>query len=318
MRSSIFGSGVHVHATATRSPELVSHVLSCSRGSSPPATRRTTSRTPAASAGSTNASQKTCPPISSGAYPSASSNARFAPTGRDPAGLVDEAEHARGVLGDRVQERTLTLLLELEPPPLRDLDPGHQHERLRAPGHVRDRHGPPRERTHAPVGAAQFGLDFVGGAPARRRRDRVLRGRRIVLGDEVEERAAHELVVAPAERVPEGAVRADARVLDVAVANDPVAVEDDGDARDRLQRGRGRVAFALEVELALAPLGDVEPTGDDAEHAVGGVLHGRRAPVDRPLLASRVRERVLVLAGAGSPARERGTARSSPRARTGR
>src|SRR6185436_16313318 len=80
-------------------------------------------------------------------------------------------------------------------------------------------------------------------------------------------------------------------------ADRAVALEQDGDARDRLERGGGRIALALELELALSPLGDVEATGDDADDAPGCILHRRRAPVDRERFAACVREAVLVLAG---------------------
>ena len=208
---------------------------------------------------------------------------------------VDQAEHARGVVRDRVQERALALLLDLETATLGDLDPRHEHERLGASGHVRDRHGGPQEGAHAPVGAAQLGLDLLRRAARGGRRDRGLRTP-VVVDDEVQEVRADELVVAPAERLPERTVRSDAGVVDVAVADRAVAIEHDGDARDRLEGRRRRVALALELELALSALGDVEAARDDAHDPAGRVLHRRRAPVDRADLAARVRERVLVLA----------------------
>ena len=102
----------------------------------------------------------------------------------------------------------------------------------------------------------------------------------VVLRDQIHERQPDELVVAPAERLPERSVRTDARVVEIAVADRPVAVEDDSDARDCLERSRCRVALALELELALPALGDVEAARDDADDAPRGVLHGCGAPVD--------------------------------------
>ena len=116
------------------------------------------------------------------------------------------------------------------------------------------------------------------------------------LDDEVQRRRADELVVAPAERLPKRTVRSDAWVVDVAVADRAVAIEQDRDARDRLEGGRRRVALALELELALSALRDVEAARDDAHDPAGRVLHRGCAPVDRADLAPRVRERVLVLA----------------------
>ncbi len=78
-RSSISGSGVHVHATESRRPSCVTHVLSCSFGGSPAATAPTSSRTSCASAGSTKSSQRIWSPISAGSYPSVCSKAMFAP-----------------------------------------------------------------------------------------------------------------------------------------------------------------------------------------------------------------------------------------------
>ena len=79
MRSSIRGSGVHVHAIERRRPVFVVHVLSRSAGISPAAMPMIASRTSSASVGSTNVSQNTCPPISAGSYSSVCSNAMFAP-----------------------------------------------------------------------------------------------------------------------------------------------------------------------------------------------------------------------------------------------
>ena len=173
-------------------------------------------------------------------------------------------------------------------------------------------HGGPEESAHAPVGAAQLGLDLLRRAARAGRRDRGL-GPAVVVDDEVHEARADELVVAPAERLPERTVRSDAWVVDVAVADRAVTIEQHGDAGDRLEGGRRRVALALELELALSALRDVEAARDDAHDPAGRVLHRRRPPVDRADLAARVRERVLVLArrvvgGEGMEARDHAVA----------
>ena len=121
---------------------------------------------------------------------------------REPTFAVDQAQHARRVVRDRVQERTLALLLDLEPPAFRHLDAGDENERIGAPCDVRDGHGRPRERAEAPVRAAQLGLDLVRDAPRGRRRDRGDGAAVVVLARSVEEGVPDELVVAPAESLP--------------------------------------------------------------------------------------------------------------------
>ena len=87
------------------------------------------------------------------------------------------------------------------------------------------------------------------------------------------------------------------RVVDVAVADRAVACERDHDARHRLEDRRLDVSLALELALALPAHGDVESAGDDRGDDAGLVVVRRRPPVDDAVLASCVRERVLVLPG---------------------
>ncbi len=238
------------------------------------------------------------------------------PSLRETSVVFDETQEARSVVRDRVQERSLALLLDLEPSPLGDFDARDEHERLGSPCDVGDGDRRPGERTQCPVGAAELRLDLLGCSTGRCRGDRSRGPAVVVLRDQIHERQPDELVVAPAERLPERAVRAYARVVEIAVADRPLAVEHDNDARNRLERSRCRVALALELELALPALGDVEAARDDADDASGVVLHGRGAPVE-----VRTSPRAFVNAFSYSPAgsRERapGTARSSSSCSTG-
>ena len=211
--------------------------------------------------------------------------------------MFDETQEARSVVRDRVQEGSLALLLDLEPAPLGDFDARDQHERLAAPCDIGDWDRRPGERTQCPVGTAELRLDLLGCSTGSCGGDCSRRPAVVVLGDQVRERQPDELVVAPAERLSERSIRTHARIVEVAVADRPFAIEEDGNARNRLERGRRRVALALELELALPALGDVETSGDDADHLSGCVLHGSGAPVDRADLVAQVREGVLVLAG---------------------
>ena len=108
VRSSSVGSGVHDHATRSRRPSRVTQVLSFSRSTAPATTRSMRRRTSSASSGATYRSRR-------GRRPSPSSRSRAPPRGpvrggrRHDAGLVDEAEHARCVVRDRVQEVALAL-----------------------------------------------------------------------------------------------------------------------------------------------------------------------------------------------------------------
>ena len=109
VRSSSVGSGVHDHATRSRRPSRVTQVLSFSRSTAPATTRSMRRRTSSASSGATYRSQR-------GRRPSPSSRSRAPPRRpgsrggrRHDAGLVDEAEHARCVVRDRVQEVALAL-----------------------------------------------------------------------------------------------------------------------------------------------------------------------------------------------------------------
>ena len=119
----------------------------------------------------------------------------------------------------------------------------------------------------------------------------------VVLDDEVEELSPDELVVGPPDRLLEGAVGADRRVVDVAVEDRAIACERDHDARHRLEDRRLDVSLAFELPLALPAHGDVESAGDDRGDDAGLVVVRSRPPVDDVVLASCVRERVLVLPG---------------------
>ena len=118
----------------------------------------------------------------------------------------------------------------------------------------------------------------------------------MVLDQEVHEGAANELVIGPADDLAERPIGPDARVVDISVADPAAAVEDDHDARDRLERRRRGVALALELELAAAALGDVDAAGDDSRDVSGRIVDGRRAPEDGERLSAQVGELVLVLA----------------------
>ena len=145
---------------------------------------------------------------------------------------VDQAQEARGVVRDGIQEGALALLLHLEPPPLRHLDPGDEDEGIGAAGDVGDGNGCPRERPEAPVRATELGLDLLGNATRGCRRDRSDGGRVVVLAQEVDEGAPDELVIAPAERLAKRAIRPDPGVVQVSITNRPASVEYDRDAGD--------------------------------------------------------------------------------------
>ena len=106
------------------------------------------------------------------------------------------------------------------------------------------------------------------------------------------------------------------RLVDAAVDDHRLAVDDDDEARDRLHQRLRDVALALELQLALLALGDVDAAGDDAARpspdasVTGALRHSitRRSP-------TRVRERVLVLAPGRSRVRRAGTAAHAARAR---
>ena len=115
----------------------------------------------------------------------------------------------------------------------------------------------------APSALRELGLDLVGRNAARRGGDRARRPPVVVLHDEIEKRTPDQLGVRPAERKTERAVRADTRVVGVAIADRTVAREHDHHARDRLEHCRLHVSLALELTLPLAAHRDVDPSGDD-------------------------------------------------------
>ena len=214
---------------------------------------------------------------------------------RQDALVVDQAEEARRVVGDRVEERALALLLVLESLPLGDVHSRDEDESLQPVGHVSDRYRRPGERARRPVRGSELRLDLLGGRPRGRGCDRASGTAVVVLDDEVEERSPDELVVRPPDRLLEGTIGADPRVVGVAVADRSVGCERDHDARHRLEHGRLDVALAFELPLALPPHGDFGAARDDRGHDAGLVAKRRRSPVDDAVLTARVRERVLVL-----------------------
>ena len=218
--------------------------------------------------------------------------------------VVDQAEEARGVVGDRVEECSLALLLVLEPQPLGDVHSRDEDEPLQSVAHIRHRDRRPGERARRPVRGSQLRLHGLGRRAGGGGGDRVRCASVVVLDHEIEEPSPDELVVGPADHLLEGAVGADRRVVDVAVADRAIPCERDHDARHRVEHRRLHVSLAFELALALPAHGDVESAGDDRGDDAGLVVVRRRPPVDDTVLASCVRERVLVL-----PDREVGSQR---------
>ena len=106
-------------------------------------------------------SQKTWPPISAGSYSRVCSNAMFAPRSVTTPSASIEAEQARRVVRDRVQEGALELVLELELLALRDVGAADEDEVLHAARHVGDRDRGPDEDARAAVGREDLGLDLL-------------------------------------------------------------------------------------------------------------------------------------------------------------
>ncbi len=297
VRSSMPGSGVQVHATERRRPVFVSQVLSRSAGGSPAPTRMIASRTSSDSSGSTKVSQKTWPPISAGSYSSVSSKAMFAPCSvmtplssirqrRLGAVLAIALRKARSrSFSSSSRSRSVMSIPVTRTSPSRRSDTSATG--IADQANARD------------VPSADLSSDSTGSeaVPAAGGCDRVRGAAVVVLDDEIEEPSPDELVVRPPDRPLEGAVRADGRVVDVAVADRAVARERDHDARHRLEDRRLDISLAFELALALPAHGDVEPAGDDRGDDAGLVVVRRRSPVDDAVLASRVGERILVLPG---------------------
>ena len=210
--------------------------------------------------------------------------------------LVDEAEEARRVVRDGVEECPLALLLGLEPVAIGDVRAADQDEVVHPPRHVGDRDGRPHEDAGASVGRQERRLDVVRGVSTRRGRDRAGCTAVVVLDEDVEERSADELLVGPVDGLLERPVRPDARVVAVPVTNRPVGRQRDHDARHRVEHRRLDVALALQLELALAPHGDVGAARDDRDHVAVRIVDGCRPPEDHPAVAPGIHERVLVLA----------------------
>ena len=88
--------------------------------------------------------------------------------GRQAPLAVDEAEEARCVVRDGVQELALALLLHLEPMALRHVDPGNEDEPTGTPGDVGDGHSRPQERMDRPIRRAHVALDLSARDSCRR------------------------------------------------------------------------------------------------------------------------------------------------------
>ena len=100
---------MHDHETEMRRPLLVIHVLSLSPTFSPAATRPISAFTRPASSGAMYVSQKTVPPVSSGADLERALEGLVGRRRREHAVLVDQAEQARRLVRDRVEEHALAL-----------------------------------------------------------------------------------------------------------------------------------------------------------------------------------------------------------------
>jgi hypothetical protein len=136
---------------------------------------------------------------------------------------------------------------------------------------------------------------------------------RVVVDDDLEERATDDVLVRPSHSLLERVVGADLRVVGVAVADRPVGCERDHDARHRLEHRGLDVALPLELDLPPASLRDVHAARDDRESRPVLVEERRRAPVHDP-----VSPRRFLKAFSYSPAelrRERRSARSRRLAR---
>ena len=72
-----------------------------------------------------------------------------------------------------------------------------------------------------------------------------------------------------------------------------VVPDADEEDRDRVRDRAGEVALHLQLELPLAPVGDVEPAADHVADVALLVVERRGRPRDRDLLARSVHERVL-------------------------
>ena len=124
------------------------------------------------------------------------------------------------------------------------------------------------------VGLAPPRLALDARDAVRRRRDRHPREVAVVGVDQVEHARAHDLLVGPAERLPERVVDPGPVRVDAAVDDHALPVDDDDDARDRLHQRARDVALALQLQLPLLALGHVDAADEEepalVDRAAGG------------------------------------------------
>ena len=143
-------------------------------------------------------------------------------------------EHAPRLVGGLDDARARGADLLVLAPALGDVDAGEEDERRLPSRHVVDRRRRQAITMCSPFALRQRVSRSTLGDAVRRGCDRHPREVAVVRVDQVEHARVHDLLVGPAERLPERVVDPGPGRVDAAVDDHALAVDDDDDARDRL------------------------------------------------------------------------------------